>query len=53
MRIKDKPTGVLEASNKRDGDFDESDADILAVIASQAAVAIHNARLVEGFTGCL
>ncbi len=47
MRIKDKPTGVLEALNKRNGAFDESDADILAVIASQAAVALHNARLVE------
>ncbi len=47
MRIKDKPTGVLEALNKHDRDFDESDADILAVIASQAAVAIHNARLVK------
>ena len=47
MRIKDTPTGVLEALNKRSGDFDESDADILEVIASQAAVAIHNARLVE------
>jgi signal transduction histidine kinase len=47
MRIQDKPTGVLEALNKRGGDFDESDADILAVIASQAAVAIHNARMVE------
>jgi len=47
MRIKDKPTGVLEALNKRDGNFDESDADMLSVIASQAAVAIHNARLVK------
>ena len=47
MRIQDKPTGVLEALNKRSGDFDESDADILAVIASQAAVAINNARLVK------
>ena len=47
MRIRDKPTGVLEALNKREGNFDESDADILAVIASQAAVAIHNARLVK------
>ena len=47
MRIKDKPTGVLEALNKRGGTFDESDADILAVIASQAAVAINNARLVK------
>jgi signal transduction histidine kinase len=47
MRIKDKPTGVLQALNKRKRAFDESDADILAVIASQAAVAIHNASLVE------
>jgi signal transduction histidine kinase len=47
MRIQDKPTGVLEALNKHAGNFDESDADILAVIASQAAVAIHNARLVK------
>ncbi len=47
MRIKERPTGVLEALNKRGGDFDETDADILAVIASQAAVAIHNARLVR------
>jgi len=47
MRIKNKPTGVLEAVNKHEQDFDESDADILAVIASQAAVAINNARLVK------
>jgi len=47
MRIQDKPTGVLEALNKRVGEFDESDADILAVIASQAAVAIRNAQLVQ------
>lgn len=47
MRIQNKPIGVLEALNKRDGNFDESDADILSVIASQAAVAIHNARLVK------
>jgi signal transduction histidine kinase len=47
MRIQDKPTGVLEALNKREGNFDESDADILSVIASQAAVAINNARLVK------
>jgi signal transduction histidine kinase len=47
MRIRNRPTGVLEALNKRTGPFDESDADILAVIASQAAVAINNARLVK------
>lgn len=47
MRIKDRPTGVLEALNKRSGNFDDGDVDILSVIASQAAVAIHNARLVR------
>jgi signal transduction histidine kinase len=47
MRVRARPTGVLEALNKRKGSFDEGDADILSVIASQAAVAIHNARLVK------
>ena len=32
MRIQDKPTGVLEALNKRTGEFDESDVDILTVV---------------------
>jgi signal transduction histidine kinase len=47
MRVRARPTGVLEALNKHKGSFDEGDADILSVIASQAAVAIHNARLVK------
>jgi signal transduction histidine kinase len=47
MRIKSKVTGVLEALNKRRGPFNESDTRLLSVIASQAAVAIHNARLVH------
>lgn len=47
MRVRDRPTGVLEALNKRNGSFSEADADILSVIASQAAVALHNARLVK------
>ena len=47
MRVRDRPTGVLEALNKRKETFDEADADILSVIASQAAVAVHNARLVK------
>lgn len=45
MRIRDKVTGVLEAVNKRNGTFDESDLQTLEIIASQAAVAINNARL--------
>jgi signal transduction histidine kinase len=47
MRIRDRVTGVLEAVNKRGGDFSENDLQTLSIIASQAAVALHNARLVE------
>lgn len=47
MRVRDRPTGVLEALNKHNGTFTEADVDILSVIASQAAIALHNARLVK------
>jgi signal transduction histidine kinase len=47
MRIRDNVTGVLEALNKNDGFFDKEDADILAIIANQAAVAISNARQMQ------
>jgi PAS domain S-box-containing protein len=41
-------TGVLEVENKRDGaPFDDHDAAALQLLASQAAVAIEKARLVE------
>ncbi len=45
MPIKDQTMGVLEAVNKRKGNFNESDAAILSVIAAHAAIAINNARL--------
>jgi signal transduction histidine kinase len=45
MPIKDRTMGVLEAINKRDDDFTESDVSILSVIAAHAAIAINNARL--------
>jgi GAF domain-containing protein len=45
MPIKDRPMGVLEAINKKDGAFTGSDVLILSVIASHAAIAINNARL--------
>ncbi len=41
------PLGVLEALNKRQGDFQQDDAEILTVLASHAAIALHNARLME------
>jgi signal transduction histidine kinase len=37
--------GVLEIINKEDGDFTQSDLELLSSIASYAAIAIENARL--------
>lgn len=47
MRIQNRVMGVLEALNKKEGAFTEEDVKILTAIASQAAVAIENAQLVE------
>lgn len=47
LRIRERVAGVLQAVNKRQGIFDESDLQILTNIASLAGVAIHNARQVE------
>ncbi|MBT3712648.1 MAG: GAF domain-containing protein [Anaerolineae bacterium] len=47
LRIRDKTIGVLESLNKRKGPFIEADKNILTVLASHAAVAIHNAQLVQ------
>jgi K+-sensing histidine kinase KdpD len=45
MLMRDKVTGVLEGLNKRNGTFTQKDAYLLSIIASQAAVAVNNARL--------
>jgi signal transduction histidine kinase len=47
MPIKDRTVGVLEAVNKRDGQFTERDVAILSVTAAHAAIAINNARLLQ------
>ena len=48
MTIQDRVTGVLEALNKCEGQlFTDEDAELLSIIASQAAVAIHNAQLLQ------
>ena len=47
MRIKDRVTGVIEALNKEEGDFTDFDVSLLLVIASQAAISIHNAQLIQ------
>jgi signal transduction histidine kinase len=44
---KDKVVGVLEAINKRSGEFTQSDEDLMLVLGAQAAVAIENARLFQ------
>lgn len=47
MKIKEKGVGVLEALNKRGGNFTLDDEKLLSVVASQAAIAIHNAQLIR------
>ncbi len=45
MRVKDKCVGVIEILNKRDGkSFSEEDLQWLEIFATQAAIAIENAR---------
>lgn len=47
MRIKDRVTGVIEALNKRQEEFTDFDVSLLLVVASQAAISIHNAQLIQ------
>lgn len=48
MLVKDKLIGVMEAINHADGSpFTENDVQMLETFASQAAIAIENARLFE------
>jgi signal transduction histidine kinase len=47
MRIRDKGVGVLEALNHRDGNFTQTEQRLLSVLASQAAGAVYNARLIQ------
>lgn len=44
---KDKVVGVLEALNKRDGEFTQSDEYLITALGAQAAVAIENSRLFQ------
>ena len=47
MRYKDQTIGVLETVNKMEGLWTEEDERNMLVLASQAAVAIKNAQMVE------
>ncbi len=44
---KNRVVGVLEAINKRSGEFTEEDQDLLLALGAQAAIAIENARLFQ------
>jgi Nif-specific regulatory protein len=45
--IKGKTIGVLQTLNKNDGSFTKQDEEILEIFASNAAVAIENAKLIK------
>jgi signal transduction histidine kinase len=46
---KERAVGVLEAINKRSGEFSLEDKDLLVALGAQAAIAIENARLFQQF----
>jgi signal transduction histidine kinase/putative methionine-R-sulfoxide reductase with GAF domain len=45
LMMQDRRIGVIEAINCREGNFDEEDLRVFEAFASQAAIAIENARL--------
>lgn len=47
MRLRDSLIGVLEIVNKMEGDFNQDDLVVTQTLATSAASAIENARLVE------
>lgn len=48
MRLRDRVVGVMQVLNKRSGEpFTEQDLRLLTTLATQAAVAVENARLVR------
>ena len=47
LRVREVVIGVVEVVNKLNGDFDASDDALIGTLATWAAIAIDNARLVE------
>jgi len=47
LRSKDRIIGVLSAMNKREGHFEQSDIELLGMIAGNVALSIDNARFSE------
>jgi PAS domain S-box-containing protein len=51
LRVRDVVIGVVEAVNKRQGDFDQDDLALVETLAASAAIALDNARLIETLRG--
>ena len=47
IKIQDRMIGVLFAVNKKEGEFDRTDVDLMTTIANTAALPIENARINE------
>ena len=47
VKLKDKLVGVLEVINKKHGQFEDDDRELLAALSNQVAMAIENARLYD------
>jgi signal transduction histidine kinase len=47
LRIQDRMIGMLCAVNKKEGDFDDADVDLLSAVANLVALPIENARINE------
>lgn len=47
LHVRDHTIGVIEATNKHNGEFASPDVQLLSFIAAQAAIAIRNAQIVK------
>jgi PAS domain S-box-containing protein len=47
LRNKERPIGVLSAINKKSGDFDESDVELLSMVAGTVALSVENVQYSE------
>ncbi len=47
IKIQDRMIGVLCAVNKKEGEFDQTDVDLMSTIANTVALPIENARISE------
>jgi hypothetical protein len=45
LMVEDRPIGVFHAINKRSGDFDQSDLDLLTLVAPLMAVSVSSAQM--------